>query len=142
MLTPATCRAGRALLDWSQEDLAKHSRLGSSTIRNFEAGRTLPTSNNLSAIERALEEGGVLFIEMDGTHGAGVRLRQVDWEHIASLLKNELVWAYMEAVECITMGSAASMAVAAIPKLAKLLETERPTDAASYVRYAVTNGLL
>lgn len=59
MITPAQCRAARALLDWSQQDLAKAAHLGLSTIRDFEKGRRVPTHNNLRGIRIALEEGGV-----------------------------------------------------------------------------------
>lgn len=58
MITPAQCRAARALLDWSQQDLAKAAHLGLSTIRDFEKGRRVPTHNNLRGIKLALEEGG------------------------------------------------------------------------------------
>ena len=66
MFTPALSRAGRALLDWSQEELATASNLGVSTVRDFERGRRVPTVNNLAAIRRALEEAGVEFLPDDG----------------------------------------------------------------------------
>lgn len=75
MLTPAQSRAGRALIEWSQEELAAASHLGLSTIRDFEKGRRVPTHNNLSAVRRALESAGVEFIGENGG-GAGVRLRR------------------------------------------------------------------
>lgn len=59
MITPAQCRAARALLDWSQQDLAKAAHLGLSTIRDFENGRRVPTLNNLRGIKIALVEAGV-----------------------------------------------------------------------------------
>ena len=65
MFTPALSRAGRALLDWSQEELATASHLGVSTVRDFERGRRVPTVNNLAAIRRALEEAGVEFLPND-----------------------------------------------------------------------------
>lgn len=77
MLTPATCRAARALIDMSQSDLAGAARVGVSTVRNFEAGRYLPRPNNLDAMEKVLTDAGVIFILEGGaslTGGAGARL--------------------------------------------------------------------
>jgi transcriptional regulator with XRE-family HTH domain len=74
-ITPAQSRAGRALLDWSQISLAKASNLGESTIKNFEAGRSVPTINNLAAIRVALEAAGVIFVDENG-EGPGVRLKK------------------------------------------------------------------
>lgn len=73
-LTPAQCRAARGLADWSQAELATAANVGLSTVRNFEAGRSTPVSNNLVAIVTALEKQGVQFIPENGG-GAGVRWR-------------------------------------------------------------------
>jgi transcriptional regulator with XRE-family HTH domain len=72
-MIPLQCRAARALLDLSQGDLAQLAKVGLSTVRNFEASRSIPIANNLSAIRQALEVHGVLFIEENGA-GPGVRL--------------------------------------------------------------------
>ena len=71
MITPAQCRAARALLDWSQQDLAKAAHLGLSTIRDFEKSRRVPTHNNLHRIKLALEEAGVEI----GMENSSVALR-------------------------------------------------------------------
>jgi transcriptional regulator with XRE-family HTH domain len=73
MITSAQCRAARALVNLSQEQLATAARVGPSTVRNFEAGRSVPVTNNLEAIRQVLQEAGVLFIPENGG-GAGVRL--------------------------------------------------------------------
>lgn len=72
-MTPAQCRAARGLVDLSQADLAAAARVGVSTVRNFEAGRSVPVENNLLAIRAALEAWGVELIPENGG-GAGVRL--------------------------------------------------------------------
>jgi transcriptional regulator with XRE-family HTH domain len=69
MLNRIQCRAARAILEWSQADLAARSNLSAGTIRDFETGRRTPTRANLVAMRRALEEGGVLILN-DTSPGA------------------------------------------------------------------------
>ena len=38
-LTPAQCRAARALLDWTQDELAERAEVSRGTIRGFESGQ-------------------------------------------------------------------------------------------------------
>ena len=59
----------------AQYCLAEESHLGESTIRNFEAGRAVPSHNTLAGIRTALEAAGVVFVEPNGL-GVGVRLRE------------------------------------------------------------------
>jgi transcriptional regulator with XRE-family HTH domain len=75
MMTPAQCRAARALLDWSQQQLAESATVGNATIRNFENGKSSPQHSTLDVLRRALEAAGVEFIPENGG-GPGVRLRK------------------------------------------------------------------
>jgi transcriptional regulator with XRE-family HTH domain len=76
LITGEQIRAARAMLKWTADDLAKKSEIGVATIRRLETMNGLPSGQAriLSAIQKALEEGGVEFI---GTpdHQPGVRLR-------------------------------------------------------------------
>jgi transcriptional regulator with XRE-family HTH domain len=68
------CRAGRALLDLTQPDLASRAGLGLSTIVDFERGRRPVSGAAIRAIRAALESAGIEFIAENGG-GAGVRFR-------------------------------------------------------------------
>jgi hypothetical protein len=76
-LVSAQIRAGRALIRWSAEDLARSSAVSLTTIRRAELTEeetSLTAPNNL-AIRRALEVAGVEFIDEKGG-GPGVRLQK------------------------------------------------------------------
>ena len=61
-MTPAQCRAARALIKWHQTDLARHARVAVSTIRTFEAERSVPKPVTLELLQRALEQAGIEFL--------------------------------------------------------------------------------
>ena len=42
LFTPGQCRAARGLLGWSQQELAKHARVGIVTVHQLEAGISQP----------------------------------------------------------------------------------------------------
>jgi predicted transcriptional regulator len=75
MITPEQCRAARALLDWSQQELADKAAVGIVTVRQLEAAVHEPRRSTLNVIRRALEAAGVEFIDENGG-GPGVRLRK------------------------------------------------------------------
>ncbi|WP_342588496.1 transcriptional regulator [Pleomorphomonas carboxyditropha] len=77
-ITGAQLRAGRALIRWSANDLAKAANVGVATIRRAEAtdGAVTMVPNNLVAIRAALEAAGVIFVDANG-EGPGVRLKKV-----------------------------------------------------------------
>lgn len=79
MLTAAQIRAARALLDWSQKQLAEKSKLSVPTIKRMEGamGPERSTDANVDAVKRALENAGVIFLEPRSTKSGsyGVRLK-------------------------------------------------------------------
>jgi transcriptional regulator with XRE-family HTH domain len=70
MITPAQCRAARALLDFPQARLATLAEVSEATIRSFESGQRKTATNNLKAICSALETAGIEFVD---THGVALR---------------------------------------------------------------------
>ena len=75
VLSAPQCRAARALVGWSQDDLANASGVAKATIAYFETEKRKPYEKTLSDLRRVLEKNGVMFIDVDGG-GPGVRLRQ------------------------------------------------------------------
>ena len=74
ILFAAQCRAARALVGWSQDDLANASGVAKATIAYFETEKRQPYDKTLGDLRRVLEKNGVAFIDLDGG-GVGVRLR-------------------------------------------------------------------
>ncbi|TIM87719.1 helix-turn-helix domain-containing protein [Mesorhizobium sp.] len=77
-MTREQCRAARALIGWSQQQLADAAAVGVATIRVFEGGGSEPRSATLQVLCLALEAAGVVFLA-DGElveGGPGVRLRK------------------------------------------------------------------
>ena len=60
-ITPAQCRAARALLAWSQQELANRARVATSTVADFERGYRNPIQQNAEAIRGTLEGEGIAF---------------------------------------------------------------------------------
>ncbi|MFG1358975.1 helix-turn-helix domain-containing protein [Xanthobacter pseudotagetidis] len=73
-MSPEQCRAARAWLDLSQDDLARAASVSLSTVRDFEKARRVPIANNLAAIRAALEARGARFVG-DGSGTLGVEFR-------------------------------------------------------------------
>ena len=65
-ISPAQCRAARALLNWTQETLARKVGVALKTVRDFETGRRKPLTIVRSSIKQALEQAGIEFLDDDG----------------------------------------------------------------------------
>ena len=74
-MSPAQCRAGRALLDMTQTRLAELAQMGLSTIVDFERQRRQVSLEAIQTMQSALKQAGVEFIDENGG-GPGVRLQK------------------------------------------------------------------
>ena len=73
MITPRQIRAARALLGWSQQQLADKAIVSLNAVTRLERGEVDPRVSTIAAVEKALLKGGVEFIEA-GEKGEGVRM--------------------------------------------------------------------
>jgi len=74
-ITSAQCRAARALVGLSQQELADQSAVSKRTIASFELGQAILPAMKL-ALRHSLEAKGVIFIAENG-EGPGVRMKKV-----------------------------------------------------------------
>jgi transcriptional regulator with XRE-family HTH domain len=70
-ISPAQCRAARALLDWSQERLSAESKVGAKTIVDFEQGKRSPFPRTVRDLRETFEAAGIEFTNGDSP---GLRL--------------------------------------------------------------------
>lgn len=75
VMTPAQCRAARALLGIEQGEVAGAAGVARATVVDFEKGRRVPRESTVAAIRAALEAAGVVFLDPNG-NGPGVALRK------------------------------------------------------------------
>jgi DNA-binding XRE family transcriptional regulator len=73
MITPRQIRAARALLGWSQQQLADKAIVSFNALARLERGEVDPRMSTLMAVNKALTEAGIEFLAAD-VKGEGVRL--------------------------------------------------------------------
>jgi len=80
VITGSQVRAARALLAWSQADLAKCAGASLPTIKRLEASGDDPggTVRINQKIRLAVEAAGIVFIDDDADGGRGVRVGRRD----------------------------------------------------------------
>lgn len=74
MITPRQIRAARALLGWSQQQLADRAIVSLNAVTRLEKGKVDSRVSTINAIEKTLSKAGVEFIPA-GDKGEGVRMR-------------------------------------------------------------------
>lgn len=80
MITGTQVRAARALLAWSQAELASRAGTSLPTVKRLEARGDEPagTVRTNRKIRAAVEAAGIVFIDDDADGGRGVRLGRRD----------------------------------------------------------------
>jgi predicted transcriptional regulator len=74
MITPRQIRAARALLGWSQQQLADRAIVSLNAVTRLEKGKVDSRVSTISAIEKTLSKAGVEFLPA-GEKGEGVRMK-------------------------------------------------------------------
>lgn len=76
MITGSQIRAARALLGWSQQDLADKSLLSETAILKLETQSADSRTSTLIKVRKSLEDAGIEFINRpDGAAGVLVKHR-------------------------------------------------------------------
>ena len=75
MVTAAQLRAARALLDWSQQQVADAASTSRNTILGIERGTLDPRASTLQRVVEAFQKAGVEFTS-DAQHESVRRLKQ------------------------------------------------------------------
>jgi predicted transcriptional regulator len=73
MISPRQIKAARALLGWSQRELADRAIVSPNALTRLEKGQVDSRMSTLDSVEKALRKGGIEFIAA-GDKGEGVRL--------------------------------------------------------------------
>ncbi|NIA71113.1 helix-turn-helix transcriptional regulator [Pelagibius litoralis] len=74
MITGRQCRAARAMLQWSREELAERSGVHYITLCNFELGHCTLKPGSARLLRLTFIASGVLFIDEDSDGGPGICL--------------------------------------------------------------------
>ena len=75
ILNRGLCRAARALLNLSQQQLAERAGLSKKTLADYERGATMPQARTVRDLEVALQDAGIEFIVEVG-RTVGIRTRK------------------------------------------------------------------
>jgi predicted transcriptional regulator len=73
MISPRQIRAARALLGWSQQELADKAIISLNALTRLERGSVDSRLSTLTAVHKALLKAGIEFLPADD-RGEGVRL--------------------------------------------------------------------
>jgi len=73
MITPHLCKAARALLEWTQADLAEKAGVPIDTVSRFEQGKSDTRGKAMIAMEKAIRHAGIKLLQPEHGEGEGLR---------------------------------------------------------------------
>ena len=91
MPTIEQIRAARALLDWSQSDLADHAGLSQTGIARIENGTNKPNSSTIEKIELAFDKAGIEFLQDSGVKKRSNNLLSFEGREGFKLFREEVL---------------------------------------------------
>jgi transcriptional regulator with XRE-family HTH domain len=75
-MSPELCRGARALLGWSQQELAMRAQVARKTIADFELRQITPQRRTLRDVIAALEAAGIEFLPAtENVSRGGLRIK-------------------------------------------------------------------
>ena len=95
-ISPGQMRAARGLLNWSQSDLGQKCNLSTTSIGAIEKGETRARPNNIAAIQKAFEDGGLEFLPDDGIRKRNAQLTVLTGREGLQEFAQEIVNTYIE----------------------------------------------
>ncbi|GLK69308.1 helix-turn-helix transcriptional regulator [Hansschlegelia plantiphila] len=78
MLSGRWCRASRAVLGWTQDDLAARAHVSKGTIVAFEKEERIPTDWTIRQVQQAFENSGIAY-QVVGAVVVGMQTRIRNW---------------------------------------------------------------
>jgi len=78
VITARQIRMARALLGWSQQDLADRAVVSLSAVTRLERGEADTRASTVLAVQNAILKAGIELIGADGRKGEGVRQARPD----------------------------------------------------------------
>jgi hypothetical protein len=76
-IAPTQCKAARALLEWSERELAARTHLPPFVVADFERNIRLVSAEAIAAMRFAFEDAGIEFVsEKGGARGVMLQTKQ------------------------------------------------------------------
>jgi transcriptional regulator with XRE-family HTH domain len=94
-MTPLLCRASRAILGWTQTELAGNSGTTRHIVRNYENAGRISHSDDLLKMESALTGADIRFIdEYNGC--SAIKMKGLSWPARCRAARAMLGWTHLD----------------------------------------------